>query len=102
MAPKSPYEISLSSEERRVLETYARRQKLSYRLVVRARIILLAAEGFSNEEIARRLGISRPTVVKWRRRFAGRELGFGQPSIVFPRLLRDGPRPGRGRKSVNG
>jgi DNA-binding CsgD family transcriptional regulator/transposase len=54
-------------------------------LVQRAKILLLAAEGDSNNEIAERLGISRPTVIAWRRRFA-RE---GLPGLA------DRPRSGR-------
>jgi transposase/DNA-binding CsgD family transcriptional regulator len=54
-------------------------------LVQRAKILLLAAEGVSNTEIAERLGISRPTVIAWRRRFA-RE---GLPGLA------DRPRSGR-------
>jgi Homeodomain-like domain len=38
-------------------------------LAQRARIILLAAEGVSNTEISRRVGVSRPTVIGWRQRF---------------------------------
>jgi transposase len=38
-------------------------------LVQRARLLLLAAEGVSNTEIAERLGVSRPTVIAWRQRY---------------------------------
>jgi transposase len=51
----------------------------------RARIVLLAAEGVPNAEIARRVGVSRPTVVGWRQRYA--DLGL--------KGLEDVPRPGR-------
>ena len=56
-------------------------------VAVRARIVLLASEGVSNSEIARRLAVSRPTVILWRARFA--EGG--------PRVLTE-TKPGRGRK----
>ena len=51
MARKSPFVIQLSREERRQLEARARRYTLSYRDVVRAKIVLLAAEGLGNDEI---------------------------------------------------
>ena len=40
-------------------------------LAQRARIVLLAAEGVPNAEIARRVGVSRPTVIQWRNRYEG-------------------------------
>jgi transposase len=48
--------------------------------------LLLAAEGVANSQIAERLGISRPTVISWRKRYAGEGLTAG---------LADRPRPGR-------
>ena len=39
-------------------------------LVQRAKLLLLAADGVPNTEIAERLGISRPTVIAWRKRYA--------------------------------
>ena len=48
MPRASPYFISLTAEERRVLEARARRYTLPYRDVVRAKIVLLAAEGLEN------------------------------------------------------
>jgi len=46
-------------------------------LVQRARILLLAAEGVANTEIAERLGVSRPTVIAWRKRYAEEGLSVG-------------------------
>jgi transposase len=43
-------------------------------LVQRAKILLLAAEGVANSEIAERLGVSRPTVIAWRKRYVGEGL----------------------------
>jgi transposase len=59
------------------------------RLVLRSRIVLMLADGCPAREIARRLGVSRPTVALWRRRYA--EEGCDA-------LTRD--RPGRGRKRL--
>ena len=69
MPRSSPYVITLSSNERRVLEARARQYTLPYRDVVRAKIVLLAAEGIQNKEIAERLDMPRPVVSKWRKRF---------------------------------
>ena len=70
MPRKSPYAINLSKEERRLLEAMARRYTSAYCDVVRAKIVLLAAEGLSNDVIASRLDTPRQIVSKWRKRFA--------------------------------
>ena len=69
MPRSSPYVITLTPNERRVLEARARQYTLPYRDVVRAKIVLLAAEGIQNKEIAERLDMQRPVVSKWRKRF---------------------------------
>lgn len=69
MPRESPFEIQLTREERRVLETRSRQYTLPYRDVVRARIVLLAADGLENKEIGARLDMPRPVVSKWRQRF---------------------------------
>ncbi len=69
MPRESPYTISLSEKERKKLETQAHRYTSSYRDVVRARIVLYAAEGLHNDEIAARLDTPRQIVSKWRKRF---------------------------------
>jgi transposase len=69
MPRSSPYVIRLSPEERRVLEARARQYTLPYRDVVRAKIVLLAAQGLENQEIGERLDMPRPVVSKWRKRF---------------------------------
>ena len=65
MPRERPFGIQLTREERRVPETRSR----PYRDVVRARIVLLAAEGLENTEIGARLDMPRPVVSKWRQRF---------------------------------
>ena len=79
--------VVLDDAEREELERWARRRSSAQALALRARIVLLAAEGLSNTEIAQRLAISRPTVTKWRRRFV---------ELRVDGLL-DEPRPGRPR-----
>lgn len=78
--------VSLSPEHREVLERYSRARSLPARLVERARIVLLAAEGKQNKEIAEELGIGVQKAARWRARFL--ELGVGG-------LEKDAPRPGR-------
>ena len=85
MARRAP-QIELSAEERQTLERTTRSPSAEQREVTRARIVLLAAEGQRNEQIQRRLRVSKPVVVKWRGRFAARRLeGLADE-------------PGRGRK----
>jgi transposase len=78
--------IVLSEEEQAILDGWARSRSLPVRQVQRAQIIQLAAEGVESQEIARRLGISRPTVQLWRQRFLALRLAG---------LEKDAPRPGR-------
>ncbi len=78
--------IALSPEERSTLDTWATGRKLPLRLVQRARIIQMAANGVFSQEIARKLKISRPTVQLWRQRFL---------ALRLPGLEKDAPRPGR-------
>ena len=79
--------IELTDDERARLEAWARRRTSAQGLAQRSRIVLAAAEGLKNTEIARRLGVTRPMVTKWRNRFAERRLDG----------LTDEPRPGRPR-----
>lgn len=61
--------IELSLEDRRLLESRSRAQRVEHRLKMRSQIILQAAEGVSGREISKNLGIPEVTVSKWRRRF---------------------------------
>ena len=69
MPRQSPFIIELSPAERAALESTSRRYSAPYRDVVRARIVLLAAEGQENTEVARRLDTPVQIVSKWRKRF---------------------------------
>ncbi len=69
MPRKRPFDIHLSQRERVVLETKAQQYTLPYRDVIRAKLILLAAEGWENKDIAATLQLTRPKVSKWRKRF---------------------------------
>jgi transposase len=85
--PSSPYVICLSGAERAGLESVSRRPTAPHRAVLRARIVLLAAGGAGNSEIAAQLRICEDTARKWRRRYCQ-----GGPAA-----LADAPRPGRPR-----
>lgn len=69
MPRASPFPIELSEEQRQVLETVARSYTMPYIEVVRAKIVLYAAQGLDNQQIADRLDTTRPIVSKWRKRF---------------------------------
>ncbi|HEX2700477.1 MAG TPA: helix-turn-helix domain-containing protein [Acidimicrobiales bacterium] len=69
MPRKSPYVLRLTADQRRELEARSRRYTLPYRDVVRAKIVLMAAEGLDNDEIAARLDTRREIASKWRKRF---------------------------------
>ncbi len=81
-------DVTLSEEEREVLERWAKRPTSAQALALRCRIVLAAADGDQSKEIAARLGCSTQTVGRWRGRFARRGLDG----------LHDEPRPGKPRK----
>ncbi len=74
MPRESPYRIELSQNERERLERVAHKYTSSYRDVIRAKIILYAADGLRNDQIASRLDTARQIVSKWRKRYF--EQGF--------------------------
>ena len=78
--------IVLTEEQERILRQWARRRSLSARQVERARIVLLAAAGKQDLEIAAEIGISNQKAARWRKRFL--KLGLAG-------LEKDAPRPGR-------
>ena len=66
--------VTIDARMREQLTTMTRSRSLSQALAQRAKIILLAADGLNNSTIAVQLGLSRPTVGKWRRRFLSQGL----------------------------
>jgi transposase len=87
MSRRSPFEVRPSAEERAVLVGRASSRRARHAEVVRARIVLLAADGEQNVDIARRVGVCVDVASKWRKRFC-RE---GLAGLV------DRPRSGRPR-----
>jgi transposase len=83
---KKAFPIVLTPEERSVLNTWIRSRSFPLRMVERARIVIMAGEGVLNQDIARELGMSRPTVQLWRERFL---------ALRVEGLRKDAPRAGR-------
>lgn len=101
MPRHSPYVIGLSAKEREVLEGRARKYTLPYFQVLRARIVLAAADGRSNDDIAAALSVGRDVVSCWRKRFFYERLAgldersrSGRPRVFPPRSRRPGQSPG--------
>ncbi len=91
--PKPPA-VPLTDEERRDLEALVRRHATGQQLAPRARIILAAADGRNNCQIARDLGVDVETARRWR----GRWLGLQPAALADLRVaerLADAPRAGR-------
>lgn len=85
MPRKSPYSIVLSEEEQKELRRRAGKYTLPFFMVVRAKMILLAAQGLNNDEIAVILDTPRKVVSMWRKRFFQKRIAG----------LEERPRPGR-------
>jgi transposase len=81
--------LTVPDSDRAELERRAKDRGAEARVAERARIVLLAAEGLTGPQIAERVGCTEPTVIKWRRQYAGSGLAG----------LADAPRPG-GPKTV--
>jgi hypothetical protein len=88
MARPPRHRIELSEQERCELERVGRSETMPFRDVQRARIVLYAAKGLPDTEIAARLDTTAGIVGKWRRRFAEQRLDG----------LKDKPRAGRPRR----
>ena len=91
MPRSSPFLIRLSSSETAELQRRAAKYTLPYFQVQRAKMILMAAEGLTNDEIARRLDTRRDVVSMWRKRFFSERLAGleerarpGRPRIFSP------------------
>lgn len=83
--PEKKYTVDITDDERHHLQQLLRSGKHSARKLTRARVLLKAAEGFSDREIAVALGIGQSTVERTRRRFVEGSLD----------ALNERPRPGK-------
>jgi hypothetical protein len=88
MPRASPYSITLTTTEKAALEDVARKYTSPYFQVVRAKVILLAAQGLRNDQIAARVSLPRQIVSKWRKRF------FEERMAGLENLPRSGRPPG--------
>jgi len=79
-------QIELTDQERKTLERWSRGRRTQARVVMRAKIVLLAAVGMRNKDIAAEVGTDRLTVGRWRCRFANMRLAG---------IEKDAPRSGR-------
>ena len=94
MPLKKSIPIKLEKDERKTLESTVRKAKSSQRDVIRAKIILLSAEGKGNGEIAKEVKCQRFTVRRWRKRFFKKRLKglqdekrTGRPTSFSPRRI---------------
>ena len=79
--------VNLSPRDREVLQSWLRAPSLRAGLAQRARIVLLAADGVAVKDIVARVGVSKPTVIGWKKRYIAEGLAG----------LEDRPKPGRRR-----
>jgi transposase len=83
--------LTLSESERDELRSITRSRSMPQSLATRARIVLLSADGESNTDIAERLGLSKPTVGIWRKRYVMQRIAglYDEPRPGGPRSIRD-------------
>lgn len=91
--PKQATPVVLSEQEEQGLLQITRRHRSEQQVVLRARIVLAAAQGSSNARIARELGVNVDTVRLWRDRWVGLQ-GIDLETLSLGERLQDAPRPG--------
>ena len=91
--PKRATAVILSKKEQEGLLQITKRHRSEQQMVLRARIVLAAAQGSSNAHIARELGVNVDTVRLWRDRWAGLQ-GINLETLSLTERLQDAPRPG--------
>ncbi len=95
MPRRSPFTIKLTAGEYEALEAVARKYTSPYRDVIRAKIVLHAARGLTNDAIARRLDTPRQIVSKWRKRFFDERIAGLEERPRGGRPARFSPQRGR-------
>lgn len=93
MPSPKPGSVILGEDERGALEQLVRRHGTPQQVALRARIILLAAEGWNNSQIAGQVGLSRESVRLWRDRWVGLQ-DIPLADLATVDRLADAPRPG--------
>ena len=91
--PKRATAVILSEKEQEGLLQITKRHRSEQQVVLRARIVLLAAQGSANARIARELGVNVDTVRLWRDRWVGLQ-GIDLETLSLLERLQDAPRPG--------
>jgi putative transposase len=91
--PKRASQVKLNEREQEELVQITRRHQSEQQQVLRARIILAAAQGYSNAEIAREIAINVDTARLWRDRWVSLQ-GIDLDTLSVAERLRDAPRPG--------
>jgi putative transposase len=89
-----PAAIHLTAEERHALETLARRPSTPQQLALRARIVLAAADGLNNTEIARQFGTNAEMPRRWRTRWLASSPADTEAPLDVVARLADAERPG--------
>jgi len=97
MRGPKPSTIVLTDPERPQLNLLVRRHTTPQQLVLRARIVLAAADGANNSQLARQLVVSRDTVRRWRERWLALQAASLDDLPLIERLT-DAPRPGAPRR----
>ena len=91
--PKRATRVVLSEKEREELTQMSKRHRSEQQVALRARIVLAAAQGQSNAQIARELEVNVDTVRLWRDRWVGLQ-GIDRETLSIAERLQDAPRPG--------
>jgi putative transposase len=95
--PKRATQVILSEKEQEELVQLIRRHRSEQQVVLRARIVLGAAQGYSNAHIARELDVNVDTVRLWRDRWVGLQ-GIELETLSVVERLQDAPRSGASPK----
>src|SRR2546428_5355012 len=99
--PKRATQVILSEKEQQELEQITKRHRSEQQQAQRARMVLAAAQGHSNAQIARELKINVDTVRLWRERWVGLQ-GIDMARLRIGARLQDAPRTGKPPKVTAG